>query len=332
MGHNFSIVKRGYEPAEVDAHINNLEKQLNEYKEKASAISNAIVNAQIAADNIIKDAQAKTEKMLISAEDNAVTLKQKTFSQLSGLKTNVGTQRKKWESFLIDYDNLIKKHLKALDSNDSEDIFKKLDEMENLIDNMANPEKGAVAKMASSLGEKKLEDPKSKATDQSIPFNTKPASAIPPESIPIDVKEKSSFINENKSYLDSAVNETKYPNPTVQELSQEISPETDKPYLDSIDDIKYMSPPKQDNIQNTSPTEINQINLNSSNDAGYPSNVKTFETSINSNNTTKETKNMNIDESKNYDVLMTDSRNPYKNSNSSSLGELTETHKNYLDN
>lgn len=151
MSPEFTLVKRGYNPIEVDSYINSLEKQLNEYKEKSSAINNAIISAQVAADNIIKDAHSQTEKMLTKAESNALTLKQKTLSQISGLKVNISAQRKIYESFLNDYASLIKKYLTDVDKGESNALLSKLDEMDKLIDNLSTPERDAVAKIASDM-------------------------------------------------------------------------------------------------------------------------------------------------------------------------------------
>jgi len=53
---SFSIVKRGYDPHEVDSYIERLEQIIKSYKDKDNSINNAIVSAQVAADNILKNA------------------------------------------------------------------------------------------------------------------------------------------------------------------------------------------------------------------------------------------------------------------------------------
>ena len=86
MTYDFQIVRKGYNPDEVDAYIEDLENQLNEYKEKSSTINKAIINAQIAADNIIKAAHAETEKILSQANKEAAELTETTINQIKFLK------------------------------------------------------------------------------------------------------------------------------------------------------------------------------------------------------------------------------------------------------
>jgi len=53
----FSIVKRGYNPQEVDEYIVNLEQIIKSYKDKENAISNALISAQVAADSLLRNSQ-----------------------------------------------------------------------------------------------------------------------------------------------------------------------------------------------------------------------------------------------------------------------------------
>ena len=112
MSYDFQMVRKGYNPDEVDAYIEELENQLNEYKEKSSTINKAIINAQIAADNIIKAAHSETEKILSQAKKEATDLKQATINQIKYLKDQMTTRvywRKEplkkqyvlWQSYML---------------------------------------------------------------------------------------------------------------------------------------------------------------------------------------------------------------------------------------
>lgn len=138
MAISFTMVKRGYNPAEVDNYIQNLEIQLNEYKEKASAINNAIINAQLAADNIIKEATSKSEKMLSIAEKDAQNMKLNAINQVKSMKTNIAEQIKIVESFNKEYDSLIAKYLTPIKSEEISPLIVKLNSVNNLIDSFGD--------------------------------------------------------------------------------------------------------------------------------------------------------------------------------------------------
>lgn len=107
MSYRFTVVKRGYNPDEVDTFIQGLESALKNYKEKEVAIKNAFINAQVAADKIIQEAQ-----------DDAAEMKRNTIYQLEAIKNSVEEQKIILSSFQNDYNRLIRKYL--YDVNTSE--------------------------------------------------------------------------------------------------------------------------------------------------------------------------------------------------------------------
>lgn len=119
----FSIVKKGYDPQEVSEYISKLEEVIKSYKEKDLAIKNAIVSAQIAADNIVKNAELES-----------MSRKYKTMEILNAMHADIARQKSIVKTFQSDYNNLIKKYL--TDFNDVEflAIFNTLNELEeNLV-------------------------------------------------------------------------------------------------------------------------------------------------------------------------------------------------------
>ncbi len=119
----FSIVKKGYDQDEVQAYINKLEEVIKSYKEKDLAIKNAIVSAQVAADNIVKNAELE-----------AMSRKYKTMEILNAMHADISRQKAIIKTFQADYNNLIKKYL--VDFNDVEflAIFNTLNDLEeNLV-------------------------------------------------------------------------------------------------------------------------------------------------------------------------------------------------------
>ncbi len=140
MSYDFEIVRKGYNPDEVDNYIEDLERRLEEYKEKSATINKAIINAQIAADNIIKAAHSETDKILSQAKKEAQELKQTTINQIKYLKLNIANQKNLINNFKRDYEFLTEKYLNPLVTSDTDKVFEKLTEIENSIDEISNSE------------------------------------------------------------------------------------------------------------------------------------------------------------------------------------------------
>jgi len=143
MSYDFQIVRKGYNPDEVDNYIEELEKQLSEYQEKSSTINKAIINAQIAADNIIKAAHSETDKILSQARKDADELKQATINQIKYLKLNIANQKNLINNFKNDYEFLTEKYLSPLITADADKVFDRLTEIEEAIDEISNSENAA---------------------------------------------------------------------------------------------------------------------------------------------------------------------------------------------
>lgn len=118
----FSIVKKGYDALEVDKYIEELEAKIEEFKEKEDAITNAMVNSQVAANNIIKNA----EMAAIEMHEDMVTIVDDIFGSIENQKNLV-------KSFQEDYQALIGKYLKTPDGKDFLDISSSLNELENYL-------------------------------------------------------------------------------------------------------------------------------------------------------------------------------------------------------
>ena len=141
MPYDFEITRKGYNTDEVDRYIEQLEKELNEYKEKTSTINKAIINAQIAADNIIKAAHSETEKILTQAKKDADELKTNTIMQIRYLKLNIANQKNLIENFRQDYAFLTEKYLNPIATADTDKVFESLTAIETSIDELSNFER-----------------------------------------------------------------------------------------------------------------------------------------------------------------------------------------------
>lgn len=124
---NFSIVKKGYEPREVDSYIKKLEDVILSYKEKDVAIKNAIISAQIAADNIVKNAELE-----------AMSHKVKAIEDLKEIQINILSEKNKLDSFQREYSELINKYLINLDNNQIIKVNEKIDLIVNDFNNIHN--------------------------------------------------------------------------------------------------------------------------------------------------------------------------------------------------
>ncbi|MDR2899480.1 MAG: DivIVA domain-containing protein [Clostridiales bacterium] len=124
----FQTVKNGYNPDEVDRHLNNLESVINSYKEKDAAISNAIVNAQIAADNIIKNAE-------LAAAD----IRKNAVAQLEKIEDSLENQRKLVDEFKEDYNLILSKYLTKVNNTDIAELKTKIDTLDKFLKSLKSP-------------------------------------------------------------------------------------------------------------------------------------------------------------------------------------------------
>jgi DivIVA domain-containing protein len=122
MPDRFTYVKRGYDPEEVDRYIETLEQVVKSYKDKDSAIKNAIISAQMAADNIVKNAHIQV------AESRTQAL-----SQIQNIIASIGEQRAKLKEFQDEYVGMMKKYLVDIEENDMNRIYDKITALEQLI-------------------------------------------------------------------------------------------------------------------------------------------------------------------------------------------------------
>lgn len=127
MPDKFNSVKRGYDPSEVDSYINSLESVLKSYKDKDSAIKNALINAQIAADNIVKNAEIEVENS-----------KRKALTQLELIYHSIAKQKKLLDNLKSDYHKLAAAYIKEVDEHDFQPIYTQIAELENFLSSLKN--------------------------------------------------------------------------------------------------------------------------------------------------------------------------------------------------
>jgi DivIVA domain-containing protein len=122
MSERFNIVKRGYDPAEVDQYISSLQARIREYEEKDKAINNALVSAQQAADGII-----------VNAKNQGRVIKENTAKQLNDIAMSISTQRQMLADFANAYFSVVSRYLKPMDNAEFKAINEKINALESYL-------------------------------------------------------------------------------------------------------------------------------------------------------------------------------------------------------
>ena len=118
----FTFVKRGYDPEEVDKYITTLEQVIKSYKDKDNSIKNAIISAERTAAEIVKNAQGEAE-----------AYKAQMGQQLVGMRGTLDRQRVSLQNFQDVNTNVIRKCIQELERFDMNDMFARIDEMDAAI-------------------------------------------------------------------------------------------------------------------------------------------------------------------------------------------------------
>ena len=150
---DFNYVRKGYDPGQVNQHIEMLERELSEYREKNSVITNAILNAQAAADEITRKAEIAAETIIKNARNLASTLAVNSSSQIQVIIDAVKNQRIQLRDFRADYLALINKYIHTLEDSDINRAEKKAVELEGYLQNFMDSE-------LSVIGNKAAEEPR----------------------------------------------------------------------------------------------------------------------------------------------------------------------------
>lgn len=131
----FSIVRKGYAPEEVNAYIDSLEKaladrtaQLLEYQEKENAITKSMIDAQLVSAKVRSEAMADAAAMRAGAYD-----------EMDQLREQVSALHGKLSDFQNEYSRILQEYLVSLRSNDLVALFGRLESFMQTI-SVKNPE------------------------------------------------------------------------------------------------------------------------------------------------------------------------------------------------
>ena len=159
----FTMVKKGYDPNEVEKYLGQLERTIEEYKARDSAISSAILNAQIAADNIIRNAHVHADEM----RNNAVVL-------LDEIHNSVQKQKLIVDNFKLEYTALVNKYLSEPSGQDFLNIYGRINDLENYIASQKTLEK---PKQEQPVVSQQQETLQAAATTEQTPSTPEPTPA-----------------------------------------------------------------------------------------------------------------------------------------------------------
>lgn len=118
MEEKFDYVKRGYDPKQVNEYIDTLETVIKGYKNKEDLILKAIISAQAAADGIIKNAEARAEK-----------IETRALQRQDAILAAIEEQKDSLYLFQEKYNTLLKKYLHPNVGNEISRITSEIDDL-----------------------------------------------------------------------------------------------------------------------------------------------------------------------------------------------------------
>lgn len=130
MSNSFSIIKRGYEPQQVDAFVRELEETIVSYKMKEQYISQALV-----------ESQATSKKIIEEAEICAFQIEKNALIQLEHLKQEINDTKKRLQNFKNEYDTFMNNFKSSFNDNELHTVFDTLAEIATTIDINVKPRK-----------------------------------------------------------------------------------------------------------------------------------------------------------------------------------------------
>lgn len=134
MSQKFAVVRRGYDPVEVDSYIHELEtivsqrnQELTDYREKEAAINASVIEAKQLADKITKDAEAQADETRKKAEEDAVKMHTDAVANMQDIRDKACAMRDKLEQFKNAYNQILQQYLLMARSKDMTALFDDLE-------------------------------------------------------------------------------------------------------------------------------------------------------------------------------------------------------------
>lgn len=135
----FTVCRKGYDPAEVDAYIAELEgklaataNELNALRGKEAAINRSLIDAQVCAEGI----KAK-------AAEAAAQMRGEALNEMNDIRGQVEALHTKLNAFQNEYSEILQRYLVSLRSNDLVSLFANLESFMKRLDLPVAPEQEA---------------------------------------------------------------------------------------------------------------------------------------------------------------------------------------------
>ena len=135
MDQKFNIVRKGYAQGEVDQYIFQLEqlieernKELAQYKDKETAITASLVEAQAMAASIKEKANQEAEQKKQETEKEIEAMRQNVQLEMSDITAKVAAFRKKLDDFKSSYNTILDQYLVQARATDMTALFNELDD------------------------------------------------------------------------------------------------------------------------------------------------------------------------------------------------------------
>ena len=137
---SFDRIRNGYDPQQVDRYISEMNARLSTFETQNEAISNALINAQMAADNIIANAE-------IAASE----IRGKSIEQLNNIALSVEEQRQMVLEFRKEYNDLTNKYIKRVEEEDFDNIFRQIEILDGYINKLKKDQENSIATEDASI-------------------------------------------------------------------------------------------------------------------------------------------------------------------------------------
>ena len=140
MSQKFAVVRRGYDPVEVDSYIHELEaivsqrnQELTDYREKEAAINASVIEAKQLAEKITKDAETQADETRKQAEEDAIKMHNDAVARMQDIRDKACAMRDKLDQFKNAYNQILQQYLLAARSKDMTALF---DDLDGFMDNL----------------------------------------------------------------------------------------------------------------------------------------------------------------------------------------------------
>jgi len=119
-----SLEKDAIEKNELNQSLQNLEKQLSEFRELENTLKNTLLRTQESADDVRRNAERESELIVREAQVKADKITEEKKTKIRQLEQSYDGLQLKWDEYFSKFKNLLTSHLDILDKLEND--YKKL--------------------------------------------------------------------------------------------------------------------------------------------------------------------------------------------------------------